>query len=167
LISNGSILETHEPPQLPGLVTVTSAVSPAAVAVHPSGFYLVVGNQGRIAVLLIQPENLNLSHAAQSPVAVPGRVSGMAFPAHGELLEISLPDFGGARAIDFHAPFPLLQGSLVGNAGGSPAGVVRTCGVSASVVNVSSAALVNSAALPSVSGATSSTSRGSGRLTAR
>jgi 6-phosphogluconolactonase (cycloisomerase 2 family) len=97
--------------------------SPTAVAVHPSALYLAVGLQGRISFLQIQSFNLNLIQIPRSPAPVPGRVSGMAFPAHGGFIEVSLPDFGGARALDFHEPFPILPDSLVGNPGGTAAGL--------------------------------------------
>jgi len=111
------------PVRAPGFPRETGGSFPTAVAVHPSGLYLAVGQQGRISFLVIQPFNLNLIQIPHSPAAIPGRVSGMAIPAHGQFVEISLPDFGGARAIDFHEPFPLLGGSLIGNFGGNGAGL--------------------------------------------
>jgi 6-phosphogluconolactonase (cycloisomerase 2 family) len=111
------------PVKAPGFPRETGGNFPTAVAVHPSGIYLAVGQQGRVSFLVIQSFNLNLVQLPHSPAAVPGRVSGMAIPAHGQFLEISLPDFGGARALDFHEPFPLLPDSLLGNAGGTGAGL--------------------------------------------
>ena len=111
------------PVKATGFPRGTGGNFPTAVAVHPSGIELTVGQQGRISFMVIQPFSLNLIQVPHSPAVVPGRVSGMAIPAHGRFLEVSLPDFGGARSLDFDEPFPLLPGSLVGNLGGTGAGL--------------------------------------------
>lgn len=98
---------------------------PAGLAMHPGGSLLAVGNRasGSIAVFNVSPADGRLSILPGTPFPVPGQVNALAFPPHGRFLEASLPGTSSARAFLFQSPFPFIQGSTLGNPGGSPAGL--------------------------------------------
>jgi DNA-binding beta-propeller fold protein YncE len=109
----------------PGSPLPSLGVRPAGVVFHPGGSHLAIANHGSgsIAVVLVAPGGGGFLNETGSPIAVPGRANGLAFPAHGRFLEAVLSDFGAAAAIRWPSPFPLIGGSAAADPGGSPAGV--------------------------------------------